>query len=68
MLWLSSRISRWGMVLVSFEVYLAAQAFPEVLDLPELWASQNFNPFAWQFLFFVGVGLGSGRSQSHPWL
>jgi hypothetical protein len=67
MLWLSNWFGRWGMVLVSFKVYLAVQAFPEALDLPDPWSCQYYNPLAWQFLFFVGVALGSGQGPATRW-
>lgn len=54
-------VKRWGvgaMVLVSFAAYAAVQLFPATVCLPEPWRrAWYFNPFAWQFLFFLGVAL-----------
>lgn len=44
------------MVLLSFFLYFLVQLDPAAVDLPEPWgAAWYFNPFAWQFLFFLGV-------------
>ncbi|HXG11794.1 MAG TPA: OpgC domain-containing protein [Gemmataceae bacterium] len=60
MLWLGRRYGRAAMLGVSFLLYAAVQLFPEAVRLPGIWGrTWYFNPFAWQFLFFVGAALGS---------
>src|SRR5262249_32178839 len=69
MLWLSNRVGRVEMMLVSFATYCAVQAFPVVVRLPDPLASNPpQNPFAWQVLFFAGVAIGSRRPPSATWL
>jgi hypothetical protein len=59
MLWLGRKITPWGMILFSFLMYSAVLSFPGVVELPSGWSTSiDFNPFAWQFLFFVAVALG----------
>lgn len=46
------------MLLASFALYLAVQFFPNTVRLPAPWdRSLYFNPFAWQFLFLLGLSL-----------
>ena len=50
--------------MMSIILYLGAQAFPE-LQLPSHRVNLGwfFNPFAWQFLFFIGIYFGTLRSR-----
>jgi hypothetical protein len=68
MLWLAGKVTYCGMVFFSFLIYFAVQTFPGALDLPADWSAIDFNPFAWQFLFFVAVALGNITSSFQHWL
>jgi hypothetical protein len=67
MLLLSRNVGSWAMLLFSFQIYSSVQFFPEIVRPSGAWRDLHFNPFAWQFLFFVGVGLGNGYSK-YSWL
>jgi hypothetical protein len=64
MLWLL-RYSRTAAFLLSGILYLVAQTFPHFSlpmrghGIPGTDPTWYFNPLAWQFLFFVGLALGS---------
>jgi hypothetical protein len=63
---------RIGVIGVSLALYLLALAAPgvDLRSLPDggLWG--EFNPFSWQFVFFLGTVLGSRKARgfSPPWL
>jgi hypothetical protein len=55
-LWLlHGRGGRGALVVASLAIYAAAQC--SLIRLPYGWGSWNFNPLAWQVLFFAGVSL-----------
>ena len=69
MVYLSAITSRWGMVAVSYTLYVLVQIYPAEIALPPPWADAiRFNPFAWQFLFFLGVALGSRSEDKFGYL
>jgi hypothetical protein len=63
---------RMGVIGVSLGLYLMPLAAPgvDLRSLPDggLWG--EFNPFSWQFVFFLGTALGSWKTRgfSLPWL
>ena len=61
MLWISRRFGISTMLFLSFLLYIEVQFFPQIKP-SGAWARVGFNPFAWQFLFFIGVGWGTDSS------
>ncbi|MBS0275410.1 MAG: OpgC domain-containing protein [Proteobacteria bacterium] len=59
-LWLM-RKNVWATLALSFALYLAVQFTGWTLYTSPDHASWFFDPFAWQFLFTLGVAFGSGR-------
>jgi hypothetical protein len=58
---LASRRQGWAILLASLALYVAVQLFPDQLQLSERWDRVwLFNPWAWQFPFYVGVAAGIG--------
>ncbi len=68
LLWLAV-FDVWAMLGVSASMYLAAHLLP--IDMPNFPADSGwfFNPFAWQFIFAIGIALGimKLRGKSIPW-
>jgi hypothetical protein len=60
MLWINARWGSYAMLGVSAALYALVQACPRVVHLPAPWREAwYFNPLAWQFLFFMGVAIGT---------
>jgi hypothetical protein len=62
-LWVGTRFGFRWVFAASFVLYAAVQAAPAAVVLPSVWgATWYFNPFAWQFLFFLGTCLAARPS------
>jgi hypothetical protein len=57
---LSRKYMCWPLLIAACMVYLSVQIWPNTVTLPPPWRhTWAFNPLAWQFLFVIGVVLGS---------
>jgi hypothetical protein len=64
-MWFRARAGLWALLAVSFALYAAVQIWPGRVVLPGLWGQAwYFNPFAWQFLFYLGVGLSTSPAMA----
>lgn len=63
------RRSPLAMVALTFGLYVVVQFAPDSVALPLPFSRAfYFNPFAWQFLFFIGVALGAAGDQGKKWI